>query len=441
MGRASWSSDGRIFYADGSSGIQEVSAQGGDISPSLETWEGVQDLHQPSALPDGRGVVFVAHRVRSGPDTIVVQSGTERKEILQIAGEGLLGPVYASSGHILYHRRTGNPGIWALPFSLSRLEQTGEPFPVTSRGMLPSVSNDGTLVHVHANALARRSLVWLDDTGESIVAINDPQEGMQGPSVSPDGYRIAITSREAESRDIWIHDTRRGTKTRLTFGPVDVYAPAWSADGTDLYYASADDEIFAKQADGGGTAKLITSGRQPQPSRDGKHLLFTRIGQAADDIWHLPLEDGAEPRTLFATDADEDHPQLSPDGRYLAYESNESGRDEIFLTRFPDVSGKWQVSAKGGRSPRWSADGNELFFAADQEMMAVRISTDGPSPDLDLPRAVFPTPSGLLVFLNYDVAPDGRFVMVSEELNAEEEKGGILVVQSWYAEFSKSPGQ
>ena len=437
MGKACWNSEGRIFYADGHSGIHQVSAQGGDMSSFLEPWDGVQDTHQPSALPDGRGVLFVAHRLRSGPDTIVVQSEDQRKEILQIEGEGLLAPVYASSGYILYHRRTGNQGIWALPFSLDRLEATGEPFPVTSRGMLPSVSKDGTLIHVHANALASRALAWVDAAGEKVTVIADRQEGMDYPSVSPDGVRVAITTRQADSRDVWIYDTVRGTQRRLTFGPTDVYAPVWSADGKAVFFSTADDEIVLKPADGSSEAQVVTMGRNPAPSRDGETLIFVRTTPKSDDIWALSLAEGEEPKELLATAADEDHPQLSPDGRYLAYQSNESGRNEIFLTRFPEVTGKWQVSANGGNRPQWSADGKELYYLQETEMMVVGLSTADSSPELETPRTAFPLPEGVLQFLGFDLAPDGRFAMVSEGVRSADEKIGILVVQNWVSEFAR----
>ena len=303
--------------------------------------------------------------------------------------------------------------------------------------MLPSVSKDGTLIHVHANALASRALAWVDAAGEKVTVIADRQEGMAYPSISPDGVRVAITTRQADSRDVWIYDTVRGTQRRLTFGPTDVYAPVWSADGKAVFFSTADDEILLKPADGSSEAQVVTMGRKPAPSRDGETLIFVRTTPKSDDIWALSLAEGEEPKELLATAADEDHPQLSPDGRYLAYQSNESGRNEIFLTRFPEVTGKWQVSANGGNRPQWSADGKELFYLQETEMMVVGLSTADSSPELETPRTAFPLPEGVLQFLGFDLAPDGRFAMVSEGVRSADEKIGILVVQNWVSEFAR----
>jgi Tol biopolymer transport system component len=323
-----------------------------------------------------------------------------------------------------------------MPFSLDSLERTGDPFLITSRGMLPSVSVDGTLVHVHASALERVALVWVDARGEITGSVSQAQAGIQRPSVSPDGSRVAATSRETESRDVWIHDVKRGTRTRLTFADGDHYTPGWSPDGRAVIYAGLDEGIYRKGADGSDTAETLTTGKQPRFSPDGKHLVFVRPSKdRADDIWQLALEEGAQPVALLATAADEDTPEPSPDGRYLAYESNESGQNEIYLTRFPTPGGKWQVSVQGGEQPRWSRDGNELFFLSEGRMMAVGISTDASTPVLDTPRVLFPLPSRVRAFPGYDVAPDGRFVMVAEEELEDKGPPSILVVQSWYTPF------
>jgi Tol biopolymer transport system component len=289
------------------------------------------------------------------------------------------------------------------------------------------------------SVLVRTQLVWVNRQGEVEDTIGQPQSSQLMPSIAPDGGRIAVSSRENENRDIWIHDVLRGTATRLTFGQSDTWESTWSADGERVVYSNAVNQLGEKASNGTGEATERGAGKHPVFSADGRYLIFVQDGDAyEDDIWWQPADGSAKASVFLQTPADEDNPRLSPDGRYLAYESGEFGDDEIYLMAFPDGGGKWQVSVNGGVQPRWNSDGSELYYVeADKRMMVVTVKTT-PSVKLGTPRELFSRPEGVLMRNEkYAVAPDGRFVMIQAENPGEERSQGIVVVQNWFAEFQK----
>ncbi len=206
-----WGPDGMITLARGDDGLYQIPARGGDSKTILTAdTETESDFHDPEALPDGSGVLFVVHVKAGRPDTLALLSGGEHKTLLRIEGQDIWHPVYSPTGHILYRRQPTNPGIWALPFSLSRHEVTGEPFLVAPDGDLPSVSSDGTLVHVRGVATRRTRIVWLGRDGKELGTIGQPEEQWPFPSLSPDGRMVAISASENEEHEI--RDPRRRTR-------------------------------------------------------------------------------------------------------------------------------------------------------------------------------------------------------------------------------------
>jgi len=436
---AGWGQDGKVIFATGSAGVYEVSAQGGDPRSVLEPDKeaGEEDFHDAALLPDGRAVVFVIHG-KKGPDTIALFGGGLRKVLLHQEAERFFGPVYSATGHILYQRAKTTPGIWALPFSLAKLEVTGEPFLVVPNAYRASLSSDGMLVYVPGNPSIEVRIAWADRQGKILGTIGQPQVDMFAPALSPDGARVVVSAQEGEGRDLWIHDVARGTKTRFTFSPDDEIGPRWSPDGRDIAFNILGWRWAIKPADGVGPTREMGEGGGVHYTPDGKGVVLVRPGKETKtqrDLWYVPLDGESEPKILLRTPADERNPALSPDGRYLAYASDESGHDEVYLTRFPSGEGKWQVSVDGGRGPRWNPNGRELFFASTNALFFADVQTE---PDLVLgtPKKLFDGDRiGIHVWRGYDVAGDGERLVVVQSENQNQTTPTITVVENWFTEF------
>ncbi|HZM69257.1 MAG TPA: protein kinase [Candidatus Cryosericum sp.] len=442
---ASWGANGKIVLTRGEAGLYQVSALGGDVEEILKVDEAAEtDFHQPSWLPDGSGVLFASHKQGGRPDRLVLYAGGKRKDLLKIDGQDIWFPQYSPTGHILYRRQPSNAGVWALPFSLARHEVTGEPFMVVPNGDVPSVSDDGTLVYVEGAASRVTQLEWRDRSGKVLGQVGPPQEQWPFPEVSPDGRYVAIAATENEVSDIWIHDTERGTRTRLSTNAASFTPAAWSKDGTRLVYAEGTNvpfKLMMKSADGGGDAKPIGPGWGASYSQDGRYLLFADSDKESNfNLFYLDLQGDGKRVTLVDAPGQQLWPRLSPDGRFFAYVSDESGPEEIYIKRFPGAEGKWQVSTAGGFWPRWSRRGDHLYYAQGMTLMQVDVTT---APDLRLsaPRPLFTRkPSGWgLIFgwpPGFDVSPQDDRFLVAHAVEEGMDKSGIMMVENWMSEFA-----
>ncbi|NNE42878.1 MAG: serine/threonine-protein kinase [Gemmatimonadetes bacterium] len=449
-----WLPDGRIVFTDGSSPLFSVSSQGGDpdtllhLTPDLDA-----DFHNVSPLPDGRGLLFVLHRVDGTFDRIdLLTADGDRRPLVDMPGEQLVFPQWSPSGHIVFSRKPTNPGIWAVPFDLASLEVTGEPFLAVPDAGHPSVSLNGTMVLAQGSFLESNELAWMSRSGVSLGRIGRAEDRALFFRLSPTGDRVAVRSR-GEDQDLYLLDVDRQTQTRLTAtddGREDW--PAWTSDGRWLYYQLSENfpqvTIWRKAADGSGSAQEIGPGGWFGLSPDDRTLAYS-LGQDGTssndwDIWYVHLDENGIPTgdpTLFLdTPSVTIYPQLSPDGRYVAYMSEETGQNEIYLKPFPTGPGKWQVSVDGGHWPRWSADGKTLYFARDQDIVAVSVELDPVR--LGAPEVLFRRPDmiGTLPFGwpdGFDVTADGERFLIGVRPEGQEisEDRGLVVVQNWFAEF------
>ncbi len=440
-----WNLDGRIVLCTGYSGLYEVSDKGGDLRELLKIHpETDLDFHGASTLPNGKGVLFYVHPKGSRPASLELFDGRSRKLLLQQEGLTFDFPVYSSTGHILYRRTPGNAGIWAMPFSLARMEITGEPFLVVAGSNIPSVSNEGTLVYASGDdPIGINQLVWVDRSGRVVGKLGQPQKEMFDPSLSPDGQRVAVSARENDALGIWIYNVIRDTSTRLTFSTGQYGTPAWSPRGDQVAYfnrASAQTglpRIVLKSADGKGEEQtIVEGGRNPSFAPDGKVLAFERFPLSA--LEYISLGSDKKIVNLVEERQGELHyPRISPDGHYLLYTSTESGQWRVYVKSFPSGDGKWQVSPEGGRRPQWGRDGKELFYIRDPEASLMSVAVEmRPAFSFGTPRKLFDLKSPLLPLHSFDVGADGkRFVMVIDAETGSQSKGAVIVVQNWFAEF------
>ena len=448
-GGMTWGEGGTLVFApDPQSSLQTVSADGGEPEELTTLAEGEISHRLPTFLPGGRAVLFtVWTETQSGDDgQIAVYSfDDDTTRMLNLPGTQ---PQYAPTGHLVYAQ--GNR-ILAVGFDLARLEVTGTPVPVVEnvlRGPAEgvaqfSVSATGLMMYVPGDvAESQDRLVWVDREGNT-----EPVRGLGAgpyghPRLSPGGDRIAFFTSSYHAFDIWVHDLVTGNTRQVTSDGHRFrnFIPIWSLDGGAVIFERAFAswaDIYTMPVDGTAAPRALTSSRQSidlpgSYSADGKLAFWgTRTG-IGRGIFVLSGEGEEE---FLVTLAVEHSPMFSPDGRSMAYVSDESGRSEVYVLPYPSVSGvRRPISTEGGTEPAWSLDGKELYYRShDNMMMAVQVATDPPG--YGTPRALFPdrfSKYGRSPF--YDVAADGRFLMIEED---PDDSVRVIVVQNWFEELKE----
>ena len=388
----SWSTTGMILF-DGQSNdpILKVPATGGTPQPavSADASSGVTSVAWPQFLPDGKHFLYVADATGGGQRHLMVASldGKEApRKLLEV--ESLV--QYAPPGYLLYVRESS---LLAQPFDPVACEARGEAVPLaeqlgtTSVGLADfSASDNGTLVY-RSGWTARRRLVWVDRSGAEQGDADEPAVYRE-MSLAPDGRRLAVTITDSRSdnSDIWLRDLERGVTSRFTFDAARDFAPVWSPDGATIVFTSTRDDttaLYTKSALGGGSPTLLFKSEGALSaqdwSRDGRFILLNRMGETTGfDIWALAVSgpDAGKATPLVESQFTEVRPAFSPDGRWFVYQSNESGRYEIYVQPFSGPGGKWQVSTDGGEEPIWSGDGKEiLYLTPGGKLMAVPVTT------------------------------------------------------------------
>ncbi len=440
-----WSADGRVVMAVWRGGLYEVAAGGGDVHLSVPIDSSTVDFHGPSFLPDGRTVLLYVHDKGERSAVAIVEGSPPRLKRVYDAPRWA-SVSYSRTGHLLATAEGTGSGseVWAVPFSIRSMTATGPAFRVIADAAFANTSSDGLLVaYVDAPSPLSQLVRLRRDGGQEL--LGEPQVGISGPALSPDGTRVAYAAEQDDRSNIWVLDLARGTRTRLTSGPADAVHPSWSPDGTRLFYASRGDFsgmcVVSVRSDGAGSADTLAHGFQPVVSPDGRTLVFTVDRKGSGDLWMLPLGEGGTAKPFLATSADEHAPAFSPDGHWLAYTSDESGRREIYIRRFPEGDGQAQVSVNGGTWSRWSRGGGICYTQGDT-LMWVSVGT-GPRPTLGLPRRLFATSApelelsaSLVRGAPMDPYPDGqRFIAVRQV--GPPALPSLLFVENWFEEFRK----
>ncbi len=445
---ASWGTDGRIVFSYGNGGIYEVAASGGDAKEIIPVDTKIeQDFHQPIALPGGRGVVFIQHRQRHGPDTIQLFADGKRRNLITLTSQNVWSVDYSSSGHLLFVRIPDNAGLWAVPFSLERLELTGEPFLLAPKSSDGSTSGKELLAYRPTLTGDRVRLAWFDGAGVFQGFATEALQNVNSIALSPDGSRVAVSMRDAATRDIWVIDLVRETRSRLTFSGNYNAQPAWSPDGKTIVYRNVDDQnVYVVPADGTGAPKfLVRSANLPVFTPDGRWVVFSSRPSGSPnvrdaDLFMIDATGADTTRVLvFAGSGNQRYPAVSPDGKYIVYLSDETGTYGVYMTTFPQATGKWQVSVSGEANwPRWSPAGDRIYFIANDRLEMVSVET-GASPRLGTPQPVLNTLQARLElwgFSKLEVAGDGR-ILCAQSLTSSETADGVVLVEHWLREFSR----
>jgi serine/threonine-protein kinase len=460
-GGAWGANDTIVFAPTGGAGLSQVSAAGGAPQPLTKLKEGETSHRWPQFLPDGKTILYAigagnpddaqiaAYRLDTGEQKILIRGGTY--------------PQYVPTGHLVYYR-AGT--IMAVPFDTARLEVHGTPAPAIE-GVMSATANTGaaqfsfssmgSLVYVPGGPQSevQTTLVWVNRKGTE-QPLPAPPHAYANPRVSPDGRQVALDIAEAGKQDIWLYDLLRDTLTRLTFEGSNAF-PIWTPDGKRVAYRSQGAggyNISWRPADGSGAEERLTTvdaaSQTPAAfSPDGRTLVYHEQGPSPKtgyDLWMLPLQGERKPQPFLQTPFNERNARLSPDGRWLAYVSDESGRFEVYVRPFPGPGGKWQISTEGAAEVTWSAKGNELFYRTGsprEKMMVVDIQTQ-PSFSAGKPRQLFEGPYasnavGGSLSADYAIASDGqRFLMLKpKEQQQQTALTQINVVQNWFEELKR----
>ncbi|MDA2923602.1 winged helix-turn-helix domain-containing protein [Acidobacteria bacterium AH-259-L09] len=445
----SWNSQDTIVFSapsikGGAKGLYRVSAAGGKpeslVIPDPE--RGELRYTCPKMLPSGKAVLFDVRYNDDRSQIRVLSLETGEQKIVVDDG---INAYYAPTGHLVCQL---GGALMAVPFDLERLEVTGDPVPILEgvRGVDYALSGDGTLVYVPGSA--QRTLVWVNREGQEEPLAADPQPYYRWPRVSPDGTRLALTVADSGNWDVWIHDLVRETPTRLTFDPARDDRPLWTLDGLRVVFSSSRDgghyNLFWKSADGIGPVERLTRSQNRQIpncwSPDGKLLVFyERNFETGWDLGVLPMEGEPTAESLLQTQFAELNPVISPDGRWIAYTSDESGRMEVYVRPFPNVEeGKWQISSDGGITPVWGPNGRELFYRNGEAMMVVSIETE-PTFAPGSPEVLFTGRYFSGTGRHYDISPDGqRFLMIKEQQTEETSaRDELVIVLNWFEELKR----
>jgi serine/threonine-protein kinase len=447
---SSWGEDGNIIFDWGlGHGLMLIPSSGGAATSVTDLAKGETVHAYPQILPGGKAVLFTAY---TGPDVdkasieVITLADRRRKTLVQGGSYPHYVATSSAAGYLLYSRKGA---LFAVPFDLGRLQTRGRATSILDgiayervSGVAHfDVSSTGTLVY--RKAIGERARVttvqWLDASGKQEPLL--PKPGTYGDiSVSPDGKKLALSIIDGSSQDIHVYDPRRDVMTKLTFGGARYVNPVWSPDGRYLIFNSLTGGMFWTRADGAGQPQAFMQSKNAQPSSfslDGKRVAYSELNTESASggmqIWTVPVEDSGgqlrtgRPEQFFKSQFEDYSAVFSPDGKWLAYESNESGKNEVYVRTFvlggAAQGGKWPISNSGGRIPVWSRKNRELFYQSGDQIMAVKYNVKNDVFVPEKPRVWAAKVPGGTEFGGatwFDLAPDGKHVAVEVPVSTPE---------------------
>jgi len=460
-----WNRDGVIVFAVVSNGpLSRVSAAGGSPTAitKLDTTHGDVNHRWPHFLPDGNHFLYSVMTTNTGAaeaDVIRVGSldSTENKMLLRASSN----TAYAA-GHLLFLREQS---LMAQAFDLKNLSFTGDAFPLAEQvhywadrnKAIFTVSENGVLAYQTGSSFGSSQLIWYDRSGKELEKVGNPGS-INSFKLSPDGKNVAVSFVDGKSRntDIWVYDLARKFETRFTFDPAVDNNPVWSPDGSRIVFNSFRNgkfNLYQRASSGAGSEEqLLESNLSKYPtdwSLDGRFLLYHTLDpKTIFDLWVLPLSGPAHPKDtsqaggdrkpipFLQTEFSEITPAMSPDGRWIAYFSNESGTNQVYVRPFPGPGGKYQVSTASGSRPRWRRDGKELYYLSNDKLMAAEVSSKGQTFVVAGVQPLFETRPGPGVNNGFDVTADGKRFLVNT-INGEVAATPVTLVVNWDVELKK----
>ena len=449
----SWSRDGVILFTpDAWSGLYRISSSGGTpVAVTKPDVSQYQVSHRwPVFLPDGRHFLYLACNFSGRLDHNMIVVGSLDSDEKRLIVSASTNAVYADPGYLLYWR---DNALVAQRFDLHNYSLVREPrivsdavqyFPQTNLAVF-AVGGKTLVAQTGAGRGVNKSqLIWFDRHGKQVGTVGPP-DLVANPKLSPDGSRVAVDQTDTDGRhvNVWIHDLTSDATARLGFGPWLEQVTIWSPDGKQVLYTSNEKLFFSlylKNSDGSGSAQNIMDFGTPQQgpwdwSRDGKYVLARK----ERELWYITMPD-RQARPLLESQWLIRNAQFSPDGKFVAYASSETGNWEIYVSPFPGFGSKWEVSRGGGEEPRWRRDGKELFYLApDGKLMATEVKT-GAGFEASFPGALFMThprqPISAMDFFSYDVTSDGQKFLVNTKVDTSN-SALLSVILNWSSEMEK----
>jgi len=448
-----WNKDGVILFTPDAAagiGLYRVPASGGTATPvsKLDTNRGELSHRWPMFLPDGTHYLYMAANFAGRKDVDAIFVGSLDSNEKRFVVEATANAAYAAPGYLLFYR---DRALLAQRFDLKRFALTGEPATILNdvefqpqvRRAVFGASEGGLVVAQTGSGVALSQLIWFDRKGKELGALGKP-DVFGNVSLSPNGRSAAVSMTDIASQntDIWTYDLQGDSAKRLTFDPSADSVPIWSPDASRLVFASnrqSFNDLYVKNADGAQEEKSVLHDdidKFPNDwSRDGKYILYTRH----TDLWFENLPKLEKSLFLKAPSLLRNG-QFSPDSKWVAYASNETGKWEIYVTSFPEPRGKWQISVGGGEQPRWRSDGRELFYLSpDSKVMAVPVTT-GANFEARTPTALFQAaprqPIPIYDLFVYDVSRDGQRFLINTQVK-QAESAPMSIVLNWTAKLNK----
>ena len=458
-GGGTWNGDGVIlFSATENVPLSRVSAVDGLPAVFTKLDGSRQEISHrwPHFLPDGKHFLYGVQTTVTGAaegDLICVGSldGTENKILLHASSN-----MAYDAGHLLFLREQS---LMAQPFDVKGLALTGDAFPIAEQvhyyadrnKAIFTVSENGILAYQTGGLLGSSQLIWYDRTGKELEKIDKPGK-FSTFKLSPDGKNVAVDIFDSKSRntDIWIYDFARKVSTRFTFDPAIDTFPVWSPDGSRIVFASNRkvlSNLYIRASSSAGSEELLLESNLDKApndwSLDGRFLLYRTFGdpRTKGDLWVLPLTADRKPILFLQTEYTEARPAMSPDGKWIAYDSDESGTPQVYVRPFPGPGGKYQVSTTPGLRPRWRRDGKELYYLGlDNRLMAAEVKSTGQTFVVGAVRPLFETRPVLGAIIgasnSYEVTADGKRFLVNT-IVGELTSSPITLVVNWDAELKK----